>query len=167
MTRLWEIFSFEFGYQVRRFSTRLYLVMFLALAAGIMQIFIGDARNDGYFFNAPVIVAAVIITSSIVALLVAAGIAGDSATRDAQVRIHSLLYTTPLRKATYISGRFLAVFAVMCLLLLAVALGQIAISHFCRHRTGAPRPVSRRVVSHRLLLLRRAERLRLVGGSLC
>jgi hypothetical protein len=40
-------------------------------------------------------------------MLVTAGIFGDAASRDVQTRMHSLFYTSPLREAHYLGGRFL------------------------------------------------------------
>lgn len=120
MIKTWEVLRFELGYQAGRTSTRLYFAIVLGLALVIARVFLLDARQDGYFFNAPIITSAVTIIASMIALLVVAGVAGDAATRDAQTRIDSLLYTTPLRKAAYLGGRFLGAFAVTALLLLAV-----------------------------------------------
>jgi ABC-2 type transport system permease protein len=130
MTRTWEVFRFELGYQLGRVSTRIYFAIFLALSIAISWAFFLDARADGYFFNAPIIVSAITIITSMIALLVTAGLAGDAATRDAEARLDSLLYTTPLRKASYLGGRFLGVFVVMALLLVAVPLGLLLATRF-------------------------------------
>ena len=126
MTGTWEVFRFELGYQLARVSTRIYFGIFFALTLFMAGVFMADARNDGYFFNAPIITAAVTIITSMFALLVAAAVAGDAATRDSEVRIDSLLYTTPLRKLGYVAGRFLGAFAVSALLLLAVPIALLA-----------------------------------------
>src|SRR3712207_7930322 len=52
------------------------------------------------------------VVSCMLALLVIAGVAGDAATRDAQLRIDSLLFTTPLHRAAWVAGRFLGTFSV-------------------------------------------------------
>ena len=125
MTKTWEVFRFELGFQMSRVSTRIYFALFLALAMLLSFAVYMDARNDGYFFNAPIVTSLIAIVASMVSLLVTSGVAGDAATRDGQVRIDSLLYTTPLRKASYLAGRFLGSFAVTALLLLAVPLGLL------------------------------------------
>ena len=126
MTRAWEVFRFELGYQVSRTSTRVYFAIFLTFALALDYAIFLDARNDGYFFNAPIVTGLITVIATMLSLLVAAGVAGDAATRDAQVRIDSLLYTTPVRKASYLGGRFLGAFAVIALLLTAVPMGLIA-----------------------------------------
>ncbi|HYC89217.1 MAG TPA: ABC transporter permease [Thermoanaerobaculia bacterium] len=125
MTKTWEVFRFELGFQMSRVSTRIYFALFLSLALLMSFAIYMDARHDGYFFNAPIVTSLITIITSMVSLLVTSGVAGDAATRDGQVRIDSLLYTTPLRKASYLAGRFLGAFAVTALLLLAVPLGLL------------------------------------------
>ena len=120
MTRALEVLRFELAYQLTRVSTRIYFLIFVAMTGMAGFAFFLGAREGGYFFNAPVLTIASHIVASMVALLVIAGVAGDAATRDADVRIDSLLYTTPLRKTAYLGGRFMGAFAVVALLLLAV-----------------------------------------------
>ena len=126
MSKAWEVFRFELAYQCSRVSTRIYFAIFLALSLMMTFIFINDARNDGYFFNAPIITAAVTIINSLFALLVVAAVGGDAATRDHETRLDSLLYTTPIGKAAYLGGRFAGAFAVTALLLLAVPIALLA-----------------------------------------
>lgn len=125
MTKGLEVFRFELAYQLRRVSTRLYFGLFLGFALALAYVILLDARDDGYFFNAPIVTGLITIVASMLSLLVTCGVAGDAATRDAQVRLDSLLYTTPLRKLPFLSGRFFGAFAVSALLLLAVPIGLL------------------------------------------
>ena len=116
-----EIFRFEFMYQARRVRTWLYfavlfVVAFLLIARG----FLNDARNGGALVNSPYVIAFVTGICNVLWLLMAAAVAGDAAARDAQTRMHPLLYTTPISKADYLGGRFLAAFVLNALILLAV-----------------------------------------------
>ena len=120
MTKGWEIFRFELGYQLRRVSTLIYFALFLGFALALAYVILLDARNDGYYFNAPIVTSLIAIVTSMLSLLVTSGVAGDAATRDLQLRIDPLVYTTPLRKYSYLGGRFFGAFAVTALLLLAV-----------------------------------------------
>lgn len=125
MTKGWEVFRFELAYQTGRKSTRVYFAIFFAFALLLNYVIYLDAVNDGYFFNSPVVTGLITVVSSMLALLVMAGIAGDAATRDAQLRIDSLLFTTPLRKTAWLGGRFLGAFAVGALLLVAMPVAMI------------------------------------------
>src|SRR5262245_5798405 len=63
-------------------------------------------------------------------MLMAPAVAGSAAARDVQTRMHPLVYTTPISKADYLGGRFLAAFVLNALLLLAVPLGMLAAQPF-------------------------------------
>ena len=125
MTKGWEVFRFELGYQLRRASTLLYFGLFLGFALALAYVILLDARNDGYYFNAPIVTSLIAIVASMLSLLVTSGVAGDAATRDLQLRIDPLVYTTPLRKYSYLGGRFFGALAVTALLLLAVPIGLL------------------------------------------
>ncbi|HEX2254813.1 MAG TPA: hypothetical protein VHQ65_16230, partial [Thermoanaerobaculia bacterium] len=121
---LWEIFRFEIGQQARRVLTWLYFAVLLALAYTLATAgSVSDARNTGHFLNAPFVIATVTLLGSMLGLFLTTGLAGDAAARDAQTRMHPLLYTTPLGKAAYLGGRFLAAFVLNATLLLAVPAG--------------------------------------------
>src|SRR5215213_5996446 len=61
-------------------------------------------------------------------MLVTAGIFGDAASRDVQTRMHSLFYTSPLREAHYLGGRFLGSLLVNAVLVMGVPLGLLLAS---------------------------------------
>lgn len=125
MRKTWEVIRFELDYQLRRGTTRIYFAIFAGFVLIVTRIFVLDAREDGYFFNAPVITGVVTVIASMLALLVTAGVAGDAATRDVEARLDPLVYTTPLRRSAYLGGRFLGAFAVTALLLAVVPLGLL------------------------------------------
>ena len=130
LTQLAEVFRFELAYQLRRVATRIYFAIFFGFALALTYAIFLDAREDGYFFNAPIVTSLITIVAGMLSLFVIAGIAGDAATRDTEVRMDPLLYVTPLTKAAYLGGRFLGSFAVMALLLLAVPLGLLLTTAF-------------------------------------
>ena len=122
--KFWAIFRFELGYQVRRVSTSLYFAVLMAAAFQTIRgndIF--DARNGDFLLNSPFVIATVTVLCSLLWVLMAAAVAGSAAARDVQTRMHPLIYTTPVSKAGYLGGRFLAAFVLNALLLLAVPAG--------------------------------------------
>ncbi len=124
--KFWDIFRFEFAYQLRRPSTWLYFAVMGVIAyLFIWGNYIDDARSGGFFVNAPIIIANVALFTSLLWLFVAASVAGDAAARDAETRMHSLIYTTPISKLEYLGGRFIAAFVLNALILLAVPAGII------------------------------------------
>ena len=55
-------------------------------------------------------------SSGMFGMLVTAALFGDAAVRDSQAGMDPLLFTSPLRKAEYLGGRFLAALAVNAVL---------------------------------------------------
>ncbi len=111
-----EIFRFEFMYQARRVRTWLYFAVLLVVAYQL--------RGDGV--NFPFAIAQETILTGMLWILMAPAVAGSAAARDVQTRMHPLVYTTPISKADYLGGRFLAAFVLNALILLAVPLGMLA-----------------------------------------
>ncbi|HYK04768.1 MAG TPA: ABC transporter permease [Thermoanaerobaculia bacterium] len=145
LTQAGAVFRFELDYQLRRVSTRIYFLIFFGFALALTFVIFNGARVNGYYFNAPIVTSLLVIVASMLSLLVTCGVAGDAATRDVQVRLDPLVYTTPLRKAAYLGGRFLGAFAVTALLLLAVPVGLLLatrIPGFDPELIGPFRPVA-------------------------
>ncbi|HEU4881646.1 MAG TPA: M1 family aminopeptidase [Longimicrobium sp.] len=126
MMKMLEIFRLEIGCQARRISTWLYFVALLALTYRVAtEAYIVNARTGGYLFNGPFAIAAVTLLASLMGLPVTAALAGDAGARDAQTRMHPLVYTAPVGKGAYLGGRFLAAFALNALILAAVPIGLL------------------------------------------
>lgn len=121
-----EVLRYELALQARRvfpwlgFVAMTGLVYQMATEAQFEQ-----ARDGGYFFNAPIVIATVTLLANLMGLLVSAQLAGDVAARDVHLRMHPLVYTTPVGKGAYLGGRFLAAFVLYALILLAVPLGLL------------------------------------------
>ncbi|WP_224245460.1 ABC transporter permease/M1 family aminopeptidase [Hyalangium gracile] len=119
-----EVLRYELAQQARRVFPWL---CFVAMTGFTYQVAteaqFEQARDGGYFFNAPIVIAIVTLMGSLMGLLVSAQLAGDAAARDVQLRMHPLVYTTPVGKGAYLGGRFLAAFVLQALILLAVPLG--------------------------------------------
>ena len=111
-----EIFRFEFVYQAHRVRTWLYFVVLFVVAHQLRNV-------DN---NSPFASAQETVLTSLLWMLMAPAVAGSAAARDVQTRMHPLVYTTPISKADYLGGRFLAAFVLNALLLLAVPLGMLA-----------------------------------------
>jgi ABC-2 type transport system permease protein len=125
--KLREIFRFEIGQQSRRVSTWLYFAALLGITFQLTrEAYAGNARSGGYFLNASFVIATVTLFGSIVGLVVPAAVAGSAAARDAQTRMHPLLYAAPVSKSAYLGGRFLAAFALNALILAAIPAGFLA-----------------------------------------
>ena len=122
--KFWEIFRFEFAYQVRRPWPWLFVAVLLVLSflmtrdGSLSEVLFAD-----FFLNSPFAVALTTVFGGLIWLVMAAAIAGDAAARDVATGMHPLTYTTPVSKAHYLGGRFLAALALNALILLAVPAG--------------------------------------------
>ena len=122
MSRLGEVFRFEIEYRLRRVSTWIYAGLLLLLPFLLLHAING---GGGSHMNSPESVATATTIVGLIGMLVTAALFGDAATRDLQTGMHSLVYSTPLGKAEYLGGRFLAALALNAVMLLGVPLGQI------------------------------------------
>jgi len=118
-----EIFRFELVYQARRVRTWIYFAVLFVVAYLLMSGSIEAARGGGPLANAPYRIAAATVISGLLWVLIAPAVAGSAAARDVRTRMDPLVYTTPISKADYLGGRFLAAFVLNGLILLAVPAG--------------------------------------------
>jgi hypothetical protein len=117
-----EIFRFEFLYQARRVRTWVYFAVLFAVAYLLTENSIDDAREGSVLANSPYSIAVITVICNLLWTLISTPVAGSAAARDVQTRMYPLIYTTPISKADYLGGRFLAAFLVNALVLLAVPL---------------------------------------------
>src|SRR4051794_9570725 len=120
--RFSEIFRYELGYRLRSASTWLYGGFLFLLAFYIVHV--DNTGSHTITGNAPFRVAEITaLFCGLFGMLVTAALFSDAALRDRRARMDPLLFTTRLRPAEYLGGRFLAALLVNALLLLATPLG--------------------------------------------
>ncbi|PRY07277.1 peptidase M1-like protein [Pontibacter ummariensis] len=126
-----KIFQLEFAYQIRSLSTWLYFCVVAVLAfLWVIANYLSDAREGYFLLNAPIVIAAVTALCILFWLPLGGSVAGDAAARDVQTRMHSLTYTTPTSKATYLGGRFLAACLLNLVVLLSIPLSILFSLYF-------------------------------------
>jgi ABC-type transport system involved in multi-copper enzyme maturation permease subunit len=128
--KFWEIFRFEFRYQLRHISTWLLLAVFLLFG---FMIFRMVTLPGGTHLNAPSTIAFFTVFGSMIWLVIGGVIASDDARRDVQTRMHSLTYTSPVSKVSYRGARFLSALVLNALILLLLYVGML----FSFHGPGA------------------------------
>ncbi|HYG11374.1 MAG TPA: ABC transporter permease, partial [Pyrinomonadaceae bacterium] len=122
--KLWEIFRFEFAYQVRRvWPWLIFVVLLVFVFLFTRDNSLAEALYEDFFVNSPFAVAKNTVMGGLIWLLVAAVVAGEAAARDVATGMHPLTYTAPVNKADYLGGRFLAALVLNALILLAVQAG--------------------------------------------
>ncbi|HEX6292488.1 MAG TPA: M1 family aminopeptidase [Herpetosiphonaceae bacterium] len=119
-----EVFRYELEYRLRSTSTWVYAGCLFLLAVW-MFLATADGEGGGHA-NAPERLAGGAAIIGTVGMLVTAALFGDAAVRDVAAGMDPLLFTSPLRKADYLGGRFLAALAVNAVVMLAIPLGLLA-----------------------------------------
>jgi hypothetical protein len=110
--KLWEVFRFEFTYQIRRAWPWLILAVLLVLSFLLARdASLVDAMYEDFFANSSFAVAKTTVIGGLLWLLLAAAVTGEAAARDVRTGMHPLIYTAPISKAEYLGGRFLAALA--------------------------------------------------------
>ncbi|GAA4447799.1 M1 family aminopeptidase [Nibrella saemangeumensis] len=117
-----EMVRFEFRYQLRHASTWLLFAVFLLFGFMILRLV---TLTDGTYLNAPGTIAFFTVFGSVIWVVIGGVVAGDAATRDIQMRMHPLTYTTPVSKSTYLGARFLAALVLNTLILLTLYAGML------------------------------------------
>jgi ABC-type transport system involved in multi-copper enzyme maturation permease subunit len=121
LTKGREVFRFEFEHRVRSASTWL-SAGFLFLVA--IWMFLATADGEG-MVNAPERLAGGSAIVGMFGALISAAIFGDAAVRDVKAGMDPLLYTSPLTRAHYLGGRYLAALLVNLLIVPVIPLGFI------------------------------------------
>jgi ABC-2 type transport system permease protein len=134
---LGELFRFEVEYRVRQPSTWAYALVLLGIPFLLMHAINGSSN----YLNAPVAIVQISAILGSIGMLVTAGIFGDAASRDVQTRMHSLFYTSPVREAHYLGGRFLGALLVNAILVMGVPLGLLLASVMPYMQAGKFGPV--------------------------
>ncbi len=118
------IFRFELSYQLRRAWPWAFFAVLLVLDFMMARDnSLAEALYDDFFVNSPFAIAKTAVVGGLVWLMVAAAVAGEAAARDVATGMQPLTYTTPVSKAEYLGGRFLAALVLNVLILLAVPAG--------------------------------------------
>ncbi len=124
--KLWGIFRFELAYQLRRPWPWLCMAALLVFAFVNTRVAVVPVTlPQDFILNSPFILAVVSVFSCQIWLLIAPAMAGEAAARDVYTGMYPLTYTSPVRKAEYLGGRFLAALVLNALILLAVQVGSL------------------------------------------
>jgi ABC-type transport system involved in multi-copper enzyme maturation permease subunit len=124
-----EFFRFDLRYQLRQpllWLITLALAAMAFAAAGNPSVQIGGAGAAGnVHLNAPSVIASQLGVLSMLSMLLVTVFIAGAVLRDSETGIADLLYATPLRKADYLTGRFLAGFAACLLIFIAITVAMM------------------------------------------
>ncbi|HYR29411.1 MAG TPA: hypothetical protein VEU30_13155, partial [Thermoanaerobaculia bacterium] len=120
--RFSEIFRYELEYRLRSISTWVYAVALLLI--GFYIVHIAVTGTNPVHVNSPQDVAEkTALLCGLFGILITAGLFSDAAIRDRTAGMDALLFTTRLRTAEYLRGRFLAALAINSILVFAIPIG--------------------------------------------
>lgn len=103
--KLWGVYRFELGYQVRRPWPWLIALVLMAIAFLMTRdAAMAEAMYDEFLVNGPFNSAITTVVCGLFWLLAAASIAGDAAARDLSTGMYPLLYTAPIGRTAYLGA---------------------------------------------------------------
>ena len=121
--------GFELRTQLRRVVTWVYFTVFALVAfvwiAGEGGVFGGDTGDSILLVNSPHAIASLLQVLAILGVPVTAALAGNAVYRDFQTRAYPLFFTTPIRPAEYLAGRWLGAVAANILVFLGCVPGIV------------------------------------------
>jgi ABC-2 type transport system permease protein len=150
VSALLAVARFDLREELRRISTWVYFGIFFGIAFGTMASMAGawpemDFGARVLLANSPMRIAQSTLILSLLAVPITSALAGRAVHRDFEIRIHPLFFTTPVPKAAYVGGRYLAAVAANLLVLLGIPLGLLAATlmpFVDGDRIGAFRPLA-------------------------
>ncbi|HYI08154.1 MAG TPA: M1 family aminopeptidase [Thermoanaerobaculia bacterium] len=120
--RFGEVFRYEFAHRLRSISTWLYAGFLFLIAFWVIHVAV--TGTNPIHVNAPQSLAeTTALFCGLFSILVTAGLFSDAAIRDRAAGMDALLFTTRLRPAEYLGGRFLAALAINSILVFAIPIG--------------------------------------------
>jgi ABC-type transport system involved in multi-copper enzyme maturation permease subunit len=124
------IVRWEVSYYLRRVSTYVYFLVFVAIAGLFMLVLTGAFGDQGILgsggrvkANAPLTLAQILPLMGILGMSVTAALAGNALYRDYDAGIDALIYTSPLSRPAFLGGRFVGSLIVNALVLTGIGVG--------------------------------------------
>ncbi|HLJ57684.1 MAG TPA: ABC transporter permease [Chthonomonadaceae bacterium] len=120
-----DVIVFELRFRLRQPATYLFFTLLLVL--GFLCYCTEAVRatsEESVKANAPTTVASLMSTFTVLGAIMVAGLMGTSVYRDFERRAHELYFTTPLRKADYVFGRFIGCYLVTLMVFAGLMIGM-------------------------------------------
>ena len=120
--RFGEVFRYEIAHRLRSASTWLYAGFLFLISFWVIHVAV-TGTNPVHVNGPQSLAETTALFCGLFSILVTAGLFSDAAIRDRAAGMDSLLFTTRLRPAEYLGGRFLAALTINSLLLFAIPIG--------------------------------------------
>lgn len=123
-----EIIRFELLYRSKRPVNYIYFIILFVIALLFSKLGVKGITDVSVQVkeNAPLIIHQLTALLNLPLLLLTSAIMGVAVIRDYDCRIEQLMFTNPITKKQYLTGRFMGSFITMLMLSLAIPLGAMA-----------------------------------------
>ncbi|MGK0364374.1 MAG: ABC-2 type transport system permease protein [Saprospiraceae bacterium] len=120
-----NFFLFELKYRLQRPMIYIFVLVnfFLAFAATVSDNIIIGGANDAVFLNSPHVIMTMTLFMTLIGIFMTTAIVNTSILRDFEHNFAPLIFSTPIKKLDYLSGRFLGAFLIALLPFLGVFAG--------------------------------------------
>jgi ABC-type transport system involved in multi-copper enzyme maturation permease subunit len=129
---VWWIASFELRKRLAMLSTYVYFAVFLACGiflalamGGAFSSLASGAGSEKIHANAPFVVSDTINSLSNIGVLMSAAVFGQAVHQDFEAGTSHLFFTMPIRKRSYLTGRFLGALLFVLLIFTSLGLGVL------------------------------------------
>ncbi|HEY2628529.1 MAG TPA: hypothetical protein VGI57_05345, partial [Usitatibacter sp.] len=136
MGKLLAIAGFEFKTRMKRISTHVYFVIFVALSVLWMAMAVGVSQSanvsfgtEKVFINSPFALAQTVGLIGFLGVLVIAPVMGRAVQQDFDYQTFHFFFTSPIRKRDYFFGRFLGALAVLLYVFVGITAGILIGAH--------------------------------------
>ncbi|MEO8028935.1 MAG: hypothetical protein ABI823_20815, partial [Bryobacteraceae bacterium] len=123
--------AFELRFWLRSWMTWIFLAIIALMVGGALstdKIIVGSALENTYR-NAPYVILQFYAILGILTLLMTTAFVNSAASRDFTYNTHQMLFTTPLRKADYLLGRFLGSTIIAVVPMLGITLAALVLRY--------------------------------------
>jgi ABC-2 type transport system permease protein len=125
MSQFLSFAGFELRYHLRRpvnyvFMAMMFFLGFLFVASPAVRI---GGVSGAVHINAPYVINTAVMILTLVGMIVTSAIAGTAILRDFEFKTHELLFTTRLKKSSFVFGRFVGAWVVTVIVLACCSLG--------------------------------------------
>ncbi len=127
-----KIFSFEVKYRLKRPATYIYFFIFFFMTfMAVYSRYVGIGGEGGLVNkNSPFTINLVVIIMMIFGTMICSAIMGVPVFRDFEHNFHEIMFTTPVKKWEYLSGRFFGSYAIALFVFSGILFGNFIGSIF-------------------------------------
>ncbi|MAE86888.1 MAG: aminopeptidase [Flammeovirgaceae bacterium] len=120
-----EFIRFELNYRFNRPATYIYLILMILMGflAGGTDIVRAGGSGGKVMENAPIVITQLLVAMMIFGTFIASAVMGVPVLRDFEHKTDSMIFTTPVSKLEYLSGKFIGSFITLLIITSGLVVG--------------------------------------------